>query len=317
MPHSACPIDIVYTWVTDTQPGYRELLQKYSSTPGDLNPNRTRDNLDILKYSLRSLEKYAPWFRNIYILTCRPQKPAWLKDNNKVTVIHHDEIIDNTYLPTFNSFCIVSYLAEIRQLSDSFLYIEDDILFGNVTQLDFFRDEYNQTILYPRFETATHGNRKDNTGLPPWNKAVSYCNYLLDQKYGYSRRKSVNRIPLMVEKSAWNEMIAVWEKDFCFTRKSRFRSQYNIAPEYLYPYFLYYEKKAVFSELVNTYKKSFYLGVDNNYLITSAGLGLIRLLRPSMYCLNDNFGYKPDETVVRRVQTFLESYYPDKSSFEK
>ena len=120
----------------------------------------------------------------------------------------------------------------------------------------------------------------------------------------------------MVEKSAWNEMIAAWGKDFCFTRKSRFRSQYNIAPEYLYPYFLYYEKKAVFAGLVNTYKKSFYLGLDNNYLITSTGLRLIKLLRPPMYCLNDNFGTDPDSAIVKYIREFLENFYPEKSSFE-
>ena len=36
-----------------------------------------------------------------------------------------------------------------------------------------------------------------------------------------------------------------------------------------------------------------------------------------MYCLNDNFGTDPDEVVVNQVQAFLESIYPDKSSFEK
>ena len=184
MPQSDYPVDIVYTWVDDTLPGYRKLLHDYGDTTDDLNPNRTRDNLDLLKYSLRSLEKYVPWLRNIYILTCRPQIPAWLKDNSKIKVIHHDEIIDKIYLPTFNSFCIVSFMAEIQHLSSRFLYIEDDMLFGNVVPQDYFVDKNNKIILYPRFEKATPGNRKDDNNMPPWNKAVSHCNYLLDQKYG-------------------------------------------------------------------------------------------------------------------------------------
>lgn len=44
------PIDVVYTWVDDTFPGYRDLLDGYAGTSHDLNPNRTRDNLDLLKY---------------------------------------------------------------------------------------------------------------------------------------------------------------------------------------------------------------------------------------------------------------------------
>ena len=50
------------------------------ATRHDLNPNRYRDNLSILKYSLRSLERFAPWIRRVFLVTCRPQKPAWLDD---------------------------------------------------------------------------------------------------------------------------------------------------------------------------------------------------------------------------------------------
>ena len=160
------------------------------------------------------------------------------------------------------------------------------------------------------------GHKKTNNEMPQWNKAVSFCNFLLDQKYSYKRRRSVNRIPLMVEKSMWNAMIDNWHGAFTYTRKSKFRSMYNIAPEYLYPYYLYYENKAVMENIVETYKKSFYLGLDNNFLITSAGLKLINLLRPEMYCLNDNFGSDPDSRIVEYIRMFLENYYPEKSSFE-
>ncbi|MBW2698592.1 MAG: hypothetical protein JRE70_19065, partial [Deltaproteobacteria bacterium] len=46
------PVDVVYTWVDGTWPGYPELLNQYSDKQQDLNPNRYRDNLDILKYSI-------------------------------------------------------------------------------------------------------------------------------------------------------------------------------------------------------------------------------------------------------------------------
>jgi hypothetical protein len=55
------PIDVVYTWVDDQQPGYRELLSRYAKTKHDSDPARTRDNLDTLRFSLRSLQRYAPW----------------------------------------------------------------------------------------------------------------------------------------------------------------------------------------------------------------------------------------------------------------
>ena len=70
------PIDIVYTWVDDSFPGYLDELNRYTDTAHDTNPNRTRDNLDVIRYSLRSVARHAPWVRRIYLLTCRPQVPA-------------------------------------------------------------------------------------------------------------------------------------------------------------------------------------------------------------------------------------------------
>src|SRR5262245_58109530 len=127
------PVDVVYTWVDDTWPGYRALLTQHARTPRhDLNPNRTRDNLELLKYSLRSLQRYVGWIRNVFVVTARPQVPVWLDlDAPGLTVIHHDQFFaHNEDLPTFNSFAIVCNLHRITGLSRHFLYVEDDHLFG-------------------------------------------------------------------------------------------------------------------------------------------------------------------------------------------
>ena len=128
------PIDVVYTWVDDGFPGYLELLGDHAETPHDRNPNRTRDNLELLRFSLRSLSRYAPWVGRVYLVTCRPQLPAWLDpEASNLTIVHHDQIIDAEVLPTFNSFAILSHLYRIEGLSDRFLYFEDDMLLGNRT----------------------------------------------------------------------------------------------------------------------------------------------------------------------------------------
>jgi hypothetical protein len=68
--------------------------------------------------------------------------------------------------------------------------------------------------------------------------------------------------------------------------------------------------------LHETYKKTFYLGLDNNWLLTAAGLELLKFMQPKMYCFNDNFGNNPDVRIVKMTRMFLDDYYPDKSSFE-
>ena len=70
-----------------------------------------------LKYSIRSIEMYAPWIRNIYIVT-NGQKPSWAKlDHPNVFVVSHKEIFQQeTDLPTFNSMAIEVHLHQIEGL---------------------------------------------------------------------------------------------------------------------------------------------------------------------------------------------------------
>ena len=51
--------------------------------------NRYRDNQE-LKYSLRSLYRYAPWIRHIYIVT-NGQIPSWLNmDHPRISIVTHE-----------------------------------------------------------------------------------------------------------------------------------------------------------------------------------------------------------------------------------
>ena len=53
-------------------------------------------------YSLRSLEKFAPWIRNVYLVT-NGQVPSWIDVSHpRLKIITHDMIFPNTsHLPTF------------------------------------------------------------------------------------------------------------------------------------------------------------------------------------------------------------------------
>jgi len=96
----------------------------------DISASRFEDN-DELRYSLRSVEKHAPWVRHIFIVT-NGQIPSWLNlDDERVTVVPHSDIFANkSHLPTFSSPAIESHLHRIPGLSDWFIYMNDDVLFG-------------------------------------------------------------------------------------------------------------------------------------------------------------------------------------------
>ncbi|KAK7868002.1 hypothetical protein R5R35_010176 [Gryllus longicercus] len=104
----------------------------------DLAPSRFEDK-EELRYSLRSLETHAPWVRHIYLVT-NGQIPYWLNlDNPRLTLLTHEEIFPNhSHLPTFSSPAIESHIHRIPGLSQQFLYLNDDVFFGQEVWPDDF-----------------------------------------------------------------------------------------------------------------------------------------------------------------------------------
>ena len=90
-------IDLVYLWVDGNDPVW--LTKKNEFLPADrqVDPQvagecRYVEN-DELRYSLRSVEKFAPWIRRVYIVT-DDQTPAWLDTSNpRIRVVSHREIM--------------------------------------------------------------------------------------------------------------------------------------------------------------------------------------------------------------------------------
>ena len=125
------PIDVVYTWVNGSDPMFLTSLKEHVPTT-DVNTAASRfSDKDELRYSLRSLEMYAPWVRHVYIVT-NGQIPSWLDmDNPRVTLVTHEDIfLNKSDLPTFSSPAIESHIHRIPGISDKFLYFNDDVMLG-------------------------------------------------------------------------------------------------------------------------------------------------------------------------------------------
>ncbi|EGF32976.1 Hypothetical Protein IMCC9480_1529 [Oxalobacteraceae bacterium IMCC9480] len=131
-------IDIVYLWVDGNDPAWRRkrhrAAEKLSSRHRDAIAvygnveGRFRDN-DELRYSLRALERFFPQHGHVYIVT-DGQSPLWLRPSARVTIIDHASLIPAASLPTFDSGNIESYIHRIPNLSERFIYLNDDVFFG-------------------------------------------------------------------------------------------------------------------------------------------------------------------------------------------
>jgi len=101
-----------------------------------------------LLYSLRSIERYAPWVRRIYLVT-NGQIPRWLNlDHPRLKVITHDMIfVNKSHLPTFSSPAIEAHLHRIPGISKKFIYLNDDVMFGKeVWPDDFYTHSDGQKV---------------------------------------------------------------------------------------------------------------------------------------------------------------------------
>ena len=136
------PIDVVYLWCDGSDPAFArskcDLLKKLGMPWNEANLGDIRyiDN-DEIKYSLRSVYKYLPWVNHIYIVT-NNQRPKWFKENERVSIVDHREIIPAEYLPTFNSVTIETFLDRIPNLSEKFLLFNDDTFINAPLDPSFF-----------------------------------------------------------------------------------------------------------------------------------------------------------------------------------
>lgn len=315
----AAPVDVVITWVDDRTPGYRDMLRAHAKAVPDLDPARTRDNLELLRYGLRALERHAPWVNHVYLLTCRPQAPAWLSEAHpRLTLVHHDEVIPAALLPTFNSFAIISHMHLIPGLSDTFLYLEDDMLFlKDVTLADFVSPDGRPLVFEKGSATPRHDTIRDPATERPWNLALAESNRLLDQAFGPARRGYVNHVPLLIDKAEWQAMTERFPDAFAATRASRFRAAGNVAPEYLYPQAMLAQGKAVRASPEVRRASCGYVPLEDIWPVTAFALWQVARRHPKWVTLNDNFGNHPSRIAERLARRFLERAAPQPSAFER
>ncbi|WP_131781090.1 stealth family protein [Legionella gresilensis] len=158
------PIDAVITWVDGNDENHRKKLAEALVTLGMHPPEGaapTRFNeCGELNYCLQSIFRFAPWIRNIFIVTDAQTPPIiktlekdWLA---KIKLIDHLEIFAGfeKYLPTFNSVAIETVLWRIKGLANHFIYLNDDCsIIRPVKPEDFFKG--NNIVLRGEWKTQT------------------------------------------------------------------------------------------------------------------------------------------------------------------
>ena len=127
-------IDFVMPWVDGSDPAWQAVKRRYeaegeNASPGDVDANadcRWRD-YGLLRYWFRAVERFAPWVGRVFFVTCG-QKPDWLDESNpKLRLVNHADYIPEEWLPTFQARTIELNLHRIEDLSERFVFFNDDM----------------------------------------------------------------------------------------------------------------------------------------------------------------------------------------------
>lgn len=131
-------IDFVVTWVDGNDPEWRAEKDKYlPKATVDAAKNRYRD-MGIFRYWFRAVEAYAPWVNKVHFITWG-HLPEWLNRNcKKLNIVNHKDYIPDKFLPTFSSRPIELNIHRIKDLSEHFVYFNDDILLNAPVKESFF-----------------------------------------------------------------------------------------------------------------------------------------------------------------------------------
>ncbi len=301
------PIDAVYTWVDGNDPAWR--ARKELALTGGLSELATSEarfvSRDELRYSLRSLMTYAPWIRNIYVVTDQ-QKPSWLVESDRIRIVDHKEIFaDTSVLPVFNSHAIESRLHHIEGLSEHFLYLNDDFFLGKVLYPETFFEGNGITRFFPSIAQVPFTLNEDN----PVHQAGMNNRRMLEELCGRTLTQKMKHVPYALRRSLLFELEERFPAAFKDVSASRFRRSSDISTaSSLAHYYGYLSGRAIPGQIDYTY-------VDLALPKTPAKLRRMLANREhDAFCLNDTAPTTADQDSA--LARFLDAYYPIPTPFE-
>ena len=335
------PIDFVVTWVDSSDPVWRKKKQKYAEMTSDKdysedNKEGRYRNWDTMVYWFRAVEKYASWVHRVYFVTCG-QKPEWLNlKSEKLRFITHEDFIPKEYLPTFSSTPIELNLWRIPELSEHFVYFNDDVFLNRpVKPSDFFHNGLPKecAIAMPMKVTLNFGLDWRHTLLNDYavinesfdiRKCIKkapdkWFPYMINTKAKYNKRlysdgyligmfyPHVTRAFLKhTFEDLWGKQHELMDK----TSRSRFRATSNVTIQLVTLWMLF--------------SGDFYPAKNIGYFsnLTSKSInGIVNKMLSSDYkvlCINDGDPTKAAEYEYIKAK-LLEAFnkkFPEKSSFE-
>ncbi len=326
-------IDIVYLWVDGSDDAWRVVKEKWQNKikgnsdvyKDALSAARWADN-DELLYSLRSVEKFAPWVNHIYIITGFGQRPKWLRTTHpKITIVPHEQIMPRDAIPTFNSNAIEKCVANIPGLCEKFLLLNDDVFFWRPSAPRYFYDRRGRAIVRHNGHIRCRGFK----GRHPteWAQTIIHSAHVINEIFG---RCLFNIFPSHgIDPYFKSSFLAGLNHPHVRDKMQQdIRNKFRTTSELQRWYFNLYDVctgRAVLRRSRNKKRGRGLRGVWHNMLhrrvianspvYCTDAVRELQGINPPIICINDEQRTPP--AVRRANKEFLRLKFPDKSSFEK
>lgn len=323
-------IDFVIDWVDGSDEEWNSIRNRYNNNGGDTRDVRFRD-WDLLPYWFRSVEKNAPWVNKIYFVTFG-HIPEWLNINHpKIQIINHKDYIPNNFLPTFNSNAIELLINRIPNLSENFVFFNDDFYINDeVKPSDFFDNNgmpLDSGILSPQIPQINSITHITTNNMEIINKYFSREDVLkhifkfVNFRYGIQNIKTLATLP-------WHVLLGFHDLHMPISfRKSTFEYVWNLEKDSLqktllnkfrtnedYSIWLYRYFQIMMGEFTPRRKsigKYYNISNDNKIIIDD-----IKNSNHKLIVLNDQ-EVDDFENIKNELSDAFRARYPLKSGFEK
>lgn len=309
-------IDYVFTWVNSEDRDWQKIYSQYKPDfNSDGNSMSRFKNREELKFSLRSLEKNAPWIRRIFIVSnCKP--PLWLNlEHPNIRWVYHEEIFTEEQLPTFSSHAIETRLHKIPELSNYYIYSNDDFFLARpTTKEDFF---LSNGLVKIRFEPWGNVNGDLKDGDPDYLNAARNCQKLLEKDFKKSTSQLHTHSPQSMNKSVLIEMEERYKEFFEKTARNKFRHISDIAVTgYLFHHYAYLSGAGI-KDYTRTYLIQQNHDFKNIFKKLLNEKNKVEGKLPLSFCINDGANSHLNDEWNDSSIEFLEQYFSASSSFEK
>lgn len=177
---SVRPIDLVYCFVDGSDPIHLAAREKYWT----IERNRQADlvtkvgyfeQVGEIRYSVRSALQSMPWIRRVLVVTDGQSVPVDedLLKKGRVKLVDHKDFIPAEFRPVFSPPIIESFLHRIPELSEVWLYHNDDFFVGAPLEIEDFVSTTGQLVVRSYASLIRHVLRCGcECGLSPHG----YCN---------------------------------------------------------------------------------------------------------------------------------------------